>query len=562
MKGRIILIIFSFCFSSLMMHANTTSFSDSYQGNYHFAIVKSATADEQRTNYVLQQISYDNSISFSDLHLELQYVLKLKTRHLSNRQSEISLIVKTGAISGDIQIKQMDVSGQLMPTLCSFEYRLFNKQTGKLYIQELIHQPLQDGLLKIKHRISEHLKKEELGLEFYGLNFYYSEKDVNALKSFISLIEDYYASARLADSLLYKASKWRPDIERDLVFNYLKISEFKRVCSVIEYKEFEKVLNLKKFDPAALLGKLDQLSAMNRRLQTLLNDGLKAKKLHFPNERLLAQQVVDCQRQYEGFLKGSDFNNTHFLDELSQINYSNVWFLNIHSFFAKGLNKSQQKRVNEYFERFVTALRKVHQDVANQLLHSKSFMKANIHIENAKRLHGTLTEADKKALNDLKSRAIYGLYHSYLSIAYRALSVPNVELARLYLDKALNYQKQNTPFILHDDAVDNAYRQLISQLIAKAAHLKMENHFPEASSTLMDAIDLSVQLKAYDLEQNIKDELYDIYKLESFLIMKLNDNRIFAADIESEEAVENELLRLKGSQQTILNQLERLNRDE
>lgn len=560
MRSRFTYIIF-ILFYTCLAYSNNTVITDSYKSSYRFPFIKSATTDEQRTNYVIQQISYDNSISFSDVHLKLGYVLNVELNRLRNQRSEFKLNLSISAVSGDTRIQEMDVSTHLSPTICTFEYILFNKQSAKVYRQEMLYQELKNGSLNIQHIIPGYLDKDEFGLEFYGLKFYYSKLDVIRLKSFISLIEDYYASARLADSLLLQAAKWRPDNEKDLLFNYFKISEFKRICSIIEDKKFEESLNLKKQDPADLLTKINSLSTTKRRLQTLLNEGVKSSRLYFPNEIILAQQIVDCQRQYEGFLEGADFNNTRFLDELSQINYSNVWFTNIHSFFIKGLSRRQQAQVNEYFERFVKALRNEHRAVAEQMLQSKKFAQANIHIENAKHLRKSLTDKDKKLLTDLQSKAVYGLYNSYLSIAHRALSVPNVDLARQYLGKALTYQKKNKRFISRDDAIYKAYHQLIRELIAKAVILKKDQEFPEATSLLLEAVDICRSVRMSDLKQDIETELHDIYKLESFQIMKLNDKRLFTTDSEEEELVQNELIRLKGSQQVILNQLQRLNEE-
>jgi len=559
MNKRITLISLILFFSYLMMCANNPTFTESYRSSYKFPFFKSATADEKRTNYVLQQISYDNSISFSALHLELSYALTVKAHRIANHQTDLSLIFNIGELSGDTCIRKMDISAYLLPSICTFEYILYNKKTSEVYKQEMIYNQLNNGGLNINLIIPNDLNRDELGVEFYGLSIYYSEQDVMRLKSFVSLIEDYYASARLLDSLLLKALNWRPDNEKDLVLNYFKINEFNRVCSIIENKEFEKSLDLKKNDPAHLLKKISELSAMKRRLRTLLNEGLKGSKLYFPNEMILAQEIVGCQRQYEDFMKGADFYNSRFLDELSQINYSNAWFTNIHSFFVKGLNKNQQSRVNEYFESFVIALRNAHQSVAEQLLQSKKYTQASIHIENTRLLFGALNESDKKILGDLQSRAVYGLYHSYLSIAHRALSVPNVELARLYLDKALTYRNTNAAYIQNDDAISNAYRQLVQELIAKAAILKKDNQFPEATSFLMEAIEICREIRAFNFEQDIKLELQDIYKLETYEIMKLNNNRLMAAETNNKELVQNELVRLKGSQQVILNQLQRLN---
>ena len=191
-----------------MMYSNNTIITDSYKSSYRFSFIKSATTDEQRTNYVIQQISFDNSISFLDV----------KVNPLRNQKSEMNLILTIASVSGDTRIQQMDVSKYLSPTICTFEYVLFNKQSGKVYKQEMLYQELKNGSLHIKQIIPAKLNKDEFGLEFYGLKFYHSKLDVIRLKSFVSLIEDYYASARLADSLLFKAGEWRPDNEKDLLF--------------------------------------------------------------------------------------------------------------------------------------------------------------------------------------------------------------------------------------------------------------------------------------------------------------------------------------------------------
>lgn len=558
MNMRIILICFFLFSSILMIQADNTTFADSYQANYKFSYVKDGNPDEQRSNYVLQQISYDNSIPFSDLHLELAYVLNINVRALSNRQSELTLMIGAGNIFGNTRIKQMDVSGQLQASICTFEYRLYNKQTGALYKQELVSQPLNERVLKIKHLIPERLKKDELGLEFYDLKFYYSEKDVVRLKSFVSLIENYYASASLADSMLIKASKWRPDIERDLLSNYFKINNFKRIYSIIKNKEFENIFNLKQNDPANLLGDLDALSLLNRRLQSMLTEGAKGQKLYFPKELLLAEQIVDYQLEYEGFLKESDLDNATFMDELSQINYSKAWYSDIHNIFVKGLSKRNQSLVEAYFERLVNALRNTHQAKAAQLIEEKRYSQALIQIKNAKKLHSLFNDTDLKSLNELKAKAVFGLYQSYLDVANRALSMSNKDLSRLYLNKALNIQQQNLDVLSRDNDGSNSYRQFIRELITKAKNLKVAAKYPQATSKLIEAINMSEQVVLVDFDQDIETELYDIYKLESYRILKLNDHRLFLAKKDNEEAEQKEILRLKENQKIILNQLQRL----
>ncbi len=557
MKQRI--AIFMFLSVIVAVQAQQHSFSDQFLSTYRFSFIAQPTLDERNTNYVLQQISFNNSIPSEEIKLLADYVFEVKVTPSSKLKTEVLFQLQVARVRGNTKIQKLDVTPYLSPQKCSFEYRLYNRNTGEVYEQALLRDYLKDGKLVLRRNVFADLTAANLAVDFYGLIFHYSNEDIVRLKSQISMIDDYYSTVFLADKLLEEAKTWNADEPRTLVWNYFKSDEFGRFYNFIEQKDFVKCLGLLKNDPAGLIEKMDELNRMKRRLNTLMKDAAEATRLYLPNEKMLAQEMVKNQQQYIKFLDGSFFNNSLLLDELLTIKYSNHFFANIHAFFAKGLDENQKQQLKNYFGNFMLALRDEHLKSAEEMLQAQNYMRASIQIKNAASLQKRLNRTDNQLISMMHSRAIYGLYHSYLRIAHRALSVSNIDMSRLYLNKSVEFQLGNNDVIQTQEAVINGYKQLVDVILVKSSELKDSEKYPEATGYLMEAVDIVKLIKANEIIPKINTRLNEIYQSASKKILELDKGLSARADENVETNVGNQLLRLKNSQQIILDQIQRLN---
>jgi hypothetical protein len=530
---------------------------DRIRSTYYFSITKNDFEDHKHTNYLLQQIAFENSISFKKLKLSVNYSLNVKVKEVDKANSLIDFKLKIDGVGGDTYIEDFKLNGFAFPSICTFECLVKDKKTNRIYEQIYVRKLLKNNQFSISSNVQGLLKPDEFDIEIAGIAFYFSEEDVVRFKEYISTIKSYRITSFLAGKLIKDISVWRPDMERNHMFSYFKIREIERVISYFDKLNLKKILDLKLNDPLDFSGKFEKLKSLKRRMSTLLKDGVAEAKLYFPDSQQLAIDIVNMQNQYANCLTESPYDCTSYLNDLARIAYTNAFFTRAYSYFSAFYNEKEKQAYISFLKDLINELKLTYEKEANSLILNKRFLKAESYIYNASAL--VSNQSNTEEIKSLHSRSVYGLYYSYLNIANRALGISKIDMVILYLNKAIEYQKAHDAIISDISAVSNAYQKLGTILLNEAVVLKNKQLIIESGFYLNELANIYKYNRDQNLLFQLKYELSDLYKLGNVRIHELDNSRYYASSTEELEQLNHEALLLKGSQQNILNNIDRLN---
>jgi hypothetical protein len=530
---------------------------DRIQSAYHFSITKNDFEDHKHTNYLLQQIAFENSISFKDLKLTVNYSLNVKIKVADKKNSMVQFQLKIDEVEGDIYIKDFKLKEFVFPSICTFECLVKDKKTNRIHEQIYVRKLLKNKQFSITSNVQGLLKPDEFEIEIAGIAFYFSEEDVEMFKEYISIIESYRITSFLADKLIKDISVWRPDKERNHIYSYFKIREIERVISYFDKLNLKSTLDLKLNDPLDFSVKLEKLKSLKKRMSTLLKDGVAKYKLYFPDSHHLAIDIVNMQNQYANYLNEIPYDCTSYLNDIVRIAYTNVFFTRVYSYFSAFYNEKEKQAYISFLKDLINELKLTYEKEANALILDKQFLKAESYIYNATNL--VSNQSNTEEIKSLHSRSVYGLYYSYLNIANRALGVSKIDMVILYLNKAVEYQKSHDAIIHDISAVSNVYQNLGTILFNEAVVLKNKQLIVESGFYLNELANIYKYNEDQTLLSKLQYELSELYKLGNLRIHELDNIRYYALSMEELEQLNHEVLLLKGNQQNILNNLDRLN---
>jgi hypothetical protein len=278
------------------------------------------------------------------------------------------------------------------------------------------------------------------------------------------LVDDYYASSALIDSLTAESTSWNMLDPRQLPMNYVRLAELVRVLEVIRQRDFSKSLKESGDDPLHLEERWTALYKISR--SCLFN----------------LQETLEKQGVIGGYAS-ADTVCDYFIDRLMR-------FIRL-SCLVEGLNG---KVYSDYLDTlwncpvtghdhelasdmlirmFPDASRENLPDTAmSRLLHAYNrramvlvsagqYAEALMLTENSgKMLRVFPSLSGRNGREQTLSAAAQGVYNAFAGIASSSLSTGNIPLALEYLGKAEVYRDRYPGFITSDSVYRRVYREI------------------------------------------------------------------------------------------------------
>ncbi len=553
-----VLVILSFITLAGIAGAQEYRIQDKVEADYQLKITNRNTEDHQFTNTLLQEIAYRNSISFKDLDVLLKYSLQIEIVQSPDRKAEIIFKLKQTSVSEDTHIKNIDIKKYLFPSTCIFECVIKKKNSDFIYDQLFGRLQLTDKKTSVKTSLPDHFDKDDFEIDFSNIAFYYSESDLTAFKQMLTQIDYCRISAYLADKLLEEYKDWRPDLDEDALMSFFKILEYQRFLEVLEGFDFENNLRLHEHDPFDYTDKLQELQNLGRRLQTLFNDRGKIDIIGLPDAIHLADMQIRLYDQYREFLKDYAGDTEFYVNHFLSIDYSNTFFTKLYQRFLKHFDGVSIEYLEIRFAEVIHEFLNLHIKFADQCIQNKQFVRAEIQIANVEKVAVLTDNHFQDRIKQLKTKAIFGTYNSYLDVAEKAMKVPKADMVILYLHKAEEFQKLHPDIIPDKSAVYRFYDELGGLILAEAKILREQNKLVEAGFYLTELTKISKYKQDRELASGLQNELNVLYEMGEKRINELNYYRYSMLDKDAAEDMHNEVLMLRGNQKSILNNLDML----
>ncbi|MCX6284365.1 MAG: hypothetical protein NTW31_09040 [Bacteroidetes bacterium] len=446
----------------------------------------------QKTNYgndILEELARDFLRPPKFVNITIGFKKDISLLPVTPASYQVTLTLSDFSLSGYLQYRSFPIADVLTPGDLRFKLKLSTKlDTGNFTIREFTGEyPALPG--KLVFRVAELAMDTAVDTLITGdFSFSYTDSGWKRFYERKNLIDDYYATSAMIDSLDMEVQHWDMTDPRLIPLNYIRLSELVRMLELIKDRDFGNTLIMGGGDPKHLLEKHLSLFKISRTCMFNLSETLERS----------------------GVIKANaspDSTNDYFIGRLMR-------FIRLSSLMDKIQGRIYKDYLTTYFSKHVfgddtgfigsvlirifpdahsdtllswgsESLMQAYRRKAKGLIAEKKYSDAVMLMENAH----SMAEANPYLKNhngweNMMSDAVNGVYNAYTGIASSSLDGGNVSFAMEYLQQAEKYRKVYPLYITSDSVYRKVYRAIfIGQLDHCNSLLEAEN-FSEAFECL------------------------------------------------------------------------------
>ncbi|MCX6285974.1 MAG: hypothetical protein NTY96_02535 [Bacteroidetes bacterium] len=446
----------------------------------------------QSSNYgndILEELAKDFLKPPKFVNITIGFREEISLLHMNQSSYQAILTLSGFSLSGYLQYRSFPMEEVLMPSGFRFALKLSTKlDTGSYSMNEFkgVDPMKSPGLaFRATYLVMDTAVDTLIAGNF---SFSYSEACWQQFYTRKSLIDDYYASVAMIDSLDIEVQKWDITDPRLIPINYIRLSELVRMLDLIRERNFGNSLIDGGGDSKHLLEKNLALYKISRTCQFNLAETLEKS----------------------GVIKAStspDSINDYFIERLMRyIRFSSLMDNMQGRIYQDYLNTWYSKHVFENDADFIKSilirmfpdaqpdtllswasenLMQAYRRKAKGLITEKKFSDAVLLMENARSMVAVNPYLkNQNGWEHLMSEAVNGIYNSYAGIASSSLDGGNESFAMEYLQKAEKYREQYPVYITSDSIYRRVYRAIFIGQLDHCNSLLEEGSYPEALECL------------------------------------------------------------------------------
>ena len=267
--------------SFLFGQADTTTFT--VHGVYEFRYNPGELDPVNHLNLMIREIATDADKSLRNTRFADSSCLHLNVIQNGNGKKYLKIFFDRRELSGDLFYRGFNMSDVLIPdrfqTTISFLSKkdsalLFQVKTGSINIRYPDSIPLSNLSFSL-HTLSDSVQLTET-------EFSFSDESFRNFKKKIEMINDYYESGVIIDTLL-KVSGSIDLRNRSLIpYYFIRLDEINKMITIIGNRDFDSNLHLQTFDPLHLSGKYHELVTFSLSANMSLTEALDMPELIKP----------------------------------------------------------------------------------------------------------------------------------------------------------------------------------------------------------------------------------------------------------------------------------------
>lgn len=368
-------------------------------------------------------------------------------------------------LSGNLQYRSFPVKDVMTPSSVKFSLKSSAKLDTSDYKVRVFEGPLNGDPphVNFKAEISAPDTTSDT-LTCSGFSFFYSEQDWQRFYARKSLIDDYYASVAIMDSLLMESATWDMRDPSQLAFNYIRLSELVKVLDLVSDRDFGNTLISKGGDKSRLLEKHLALYKVSR--TCLYNLSETIEQAGTPGVALSAESISNyfIERLMRYVRLSSLMESIHgriYQDYLRTFFAGHVYDNDadvIRSVLVKMFPDASPDTILSWASE---SLMQAYRRKAQELISENRYSDAVLLIENSKSMAKVNSFLkDSNGWEKIMATAVNGIYNSFAGIASSSLSGGNLNFAMEYLQKAEEYREQYPQYISSDSIYRRVYRSI------------------------------------------------------------------------------------------------------
>jgi hypothetical protein len=462
-------------------------------------------------NIIIREIAEDAVKNLNNVHLVVHTTLKSFLLR-SHGVTYIKVLMDTFDLSGDHYYRKFSFSGIMKPSLINFTLRL------RLIHDSLIVNEFENLVLSVKKNDSIVLpllmqESEENPSRFMieNISFFYDEADLSVFNQRQRLIDDYFASAAIADSL--EPVMKSMDFKRTGLFPeyMIRMEEISKVEQLIGNRDFGQKLALQLFDPKNLVRKYNDLMRFSRSSVMTFESTLDTIPLliaRCSTDSLIVEFLDVIQRYMRWSFLINERNSNIYREFLDRF-YSMNAFDNDEEVFLKLIRKVYPgSDADSVFRELLLKLKRAYHLKAEAFSEGSQYAEAVDLLDHLNRLENKYaflrdTFPDRAA----RMKAAYGIYSSYIGVAENCLKVGKNTIAKWYLEKAVRYAQANPLLSITDTLYREALFAYHLSSLAACDAFKLKGDFEGAIECYNDFLkrldSASRSVLAHELNQRI-----------------------------------------------------------
>jgi len=438
----------------------TTIVTNDFSYTSLFQNVASPGPRDSYSNFIIQEIARSIPKRVEYTSFSLSYLMNQKINKLDSAHYFFKAELKNFTATGDVLYKGINISKKLIPGEIDYTVKIFRKQSGGMNIAGQ-----QSGVMVFQKNISAQALNDNLGyFPLPELNFsdtvndaqytisvenptlYFNERSKNNFLNQVAFINDYYSTDAIIAAQKDKLHGIQPDNIDLLSFYEIELREVEQSIASIDSRQFPQTLSLHENDPMQFMPKMQDLVTQATQMRATLNQRLSVL------DQLFCQRGNDLMSQGKIAEAASYYNkaiqvNPYYAPaqyQLARMEYNSgnldtaAYMVN-HGLLKMSPDQSTQQLLvqlgNTIYSTMLTNGDKYNTE--------QKYNEAIASFERAQWLCSTTTgmvctEQVRKGL----AQARYGIYHSYLQVAEKAIQNGRLDIAGNYINQSMEYQKQ------------------------------------------------------------------------------------------------------------------------
>ncbi len=506
MNGRIAVILFFLSFLILQPVVSQDKVIFSKKKNKNFLFYNNHHPDEDLyiTSIFINEMALSLGKKKSGIRYTLDYQIKKEITKKNNKYTA-SIAIISESVQGETYYRYYNISEVLFPSNVSFDVFVF-RDNDKLLFHDRYKTVIKEGKANVSFKINA--SDDDLSIKVEGIRFYYNESARDSFMIKTSLINDYYGTCSIMDSLLLYVKKLDSQIRNyplQLLWNYFDLQQ---IIKKFENKTFIASLNIRQRDSLGFSHKLKKLKLKKGRLKTLFDQHVDSKSTTHSRQWQniqICKPYFDLLDKYIGYARKSDhyFSSSYY--NLLERNYTLQEIDQLYQCLSKYINHPENKKFKKKdFSKSFSAnyLQIIDSCVMleyyNEALDLLTGLESFCHLRS--------NHCNKKKIMAEKARGTVGLYNSFIKIVQRAIRIKNYPLALTYIKQADDFRQRNSEFIISNKAIIRLYELLAESYLEYCITLNSSKQYKTSYRLLNEAKLLKHQYPELSLNRLLLEE--------------------------------------------------------
>ncbi len=467
-------------------------------------------------NLILAELANDNGILARKF--KIAFPLNLQTR-VDSASGQVLTTIRIGNASGLTNYLGYNMAGYIVPR--GFTASIHDGGSGE--VVRTIEVETGDSSVAV---FSWTATFQPAGFYYTFDAPRYSDRQWEDFRQAQYQVRDYFALCEAASDVLRQLKQFFATKQEDIPGAWILFFESRRVRVLLDEFLGGNNLPLDIRDPCSLKATLAQTDVELYRLRLFLERNQEAGIGRDTNPADIAAKMLD---KHVYWLMHSGFLNPFFnkvFTEIALLKWKPESFADVRKVFGTTMANSGTDDPESYLRLVAGRLSEKSFETYEQWMTLGRYAQAAILLENA------LTLADASGADDLydlyksqRIRPAMGIFNAYLTVALDAIKRGNLKISGDYLEKALNYQKENTYLTGSSFKAKEVYESFADACLDKAMEHQARGRSDEALPFVGKAKEYAARLSVYarfaELSRTRKDVLQSLYnqKITSALSM-------------------------------------------